>query len=120
MDKILKSLKEKYLKSKEFKKQFDRDREKAIEKYFGKKFLEQLKVNIEKFPKSTVNSFLNSKEELDDIALEGIAGGKEEERVKEEIIEIRVPKIVKEEYKVNMTPIVKGNLNVTKGSFSDF
>ncbi len=120
MNKTLKSLKEKYSKDKDFKNEFDKNKEKAIEKHFGKKALKQLQVNIENVPSNTIKSFLNSKEELDDMALEGIAGGKKEEKRKEEIIEIRVPKIVKEEYKVNMTPTVKGNLNVTKGSFTDF
>src|SRR5690348_16319732 len=111
MNKILKSLKAKYIKDKEFKKEFDKDKEKAIEKYFGKEILKQLKSEIGNSSKASIESFLSDKEELDDVSLEYIAGGKEE-KAKQQIVEKHVDVIVdKDINNIKMTPTVKGNLN---------
>lgn len=75
---ILKKIKIKYLKDENFRKEFDKDREKAIEKYFGKNFLNDLKKNFGNISAFNSKSFLNSREELDDNSLEAIAGGKNE------------------------------------------
>ncbi len=77
INKILGKIKLKYSKDKDFKNEFDKNKEKAIEKYFGKNVLKVLKINFGNISQINTKSLLSTKEELDDNSLEGIAGGKD-------------------------------------------